>query len=581
MRNLATIGILVATAIIVPIYLWAGLTWFDPVEYGVYWEYTAPQRANVTYLERGSSAARAGVVIGARVLAPPPGDVLRGFRLGFPRVGDEIRIATPHGPVTVRAAPREERWLGIAAVTTQVTAVVLILFATMLYVRRPGTMAFALWLYAVASINLGQLAPLIAPLPSALGLALWLPLVGYIGCAFALPLIPFALRFPDGSLSPHSRWAEVTAWTAMALVVVAGALVDASALGGNLTQGQYNAFIQTIPALSLFVAAVILVRRYVGRSALERAQTAWALAGFTLLIAADIASTGSNLLRELPLFDPRVWDFIFLALLALANLAPLLAIYPILRHRLFDLGFVVNRAALYSLLDRRSARDARRRELVRAALRDRTSRGHRSTTGRDRDRARLYAGSSGDAAITRAHDFSRSLCRRSRARSDDQRLRASRASRGDRRIGHPRRGERALVVLGRDFSAPRQRVETAGEHRLGWRLIRGLAARRSNRPTPARRSPRRCHRPDALESGGLAVVAERARPRARADARQHPGRRCLLRRYRNGTEIDPQETTLLRRLCDAACAAYRTAELQSELSQLKGRLAVLEASPAT
>jgi hypothetical protein len=35
---------------------------------------------------------------------------------------------------------------------------------------------------------------------------------------------------------------------------------------------------------------------------------------------------------------------------AFSNLLPLLAIYPILRHRLFDLGFVVSRAAVYSVL---------------------------------------------------------------------------------------------------------------------------------------------------------------------------------------------------------------------------------------
>jgi hypothetical protein len=34
--------------------------------------------------------------------------------------------------------------------------------------------------------------------------------------------------------------------------------------------------------------------------------------------------------------------------LLVSNLLPLLAVYPILRYRLFDLGFVVSRAALYS-----------------------------------------------------------------------------------------------------------------------------------------------------------------------------------------------------------------------------------------
>ena len=43
------------------------------------------------------------------------------------------------------------------------------------------------------------------------------------------------------------------------------------------------------------------------------------------------------------------------------------------------------------------------------------------------------------------------------------------------------------------------------------------------------------------------------------------------------TKGDPEEQRLLRRLCDAAAAAYRTAELQSELFQARARLALLEA----
>jgi hypothetical protein len=55
----------------------------------------------------------------------------------------------------------------------------------------------------------------------------------------------------------------------------------------------------------------------------------------------------------------------------------------------------------------------------------------------------------------------------------------------------------------------------------------------------------------------------------------------LYGRHVNGTEIDPEEIRLLRRLCDAVASAYRTTELQSENVALRGRIAAMEARPAT
>jgi len=47
----------------------------------------------------------------------------------------------------------------------------------------------------------------------------------------------------------------------------------------------------------------------------------------------------------------------------------------------------------------------------------------------------------------------------------------------------------------------------------------------------------------------------------------------LYGRHLNGTEIDPEEATLIRELCDAAGAAYGTAELQAELARLRDEVA--------
>ena len=42
-------------------------------------------------------------------------------------------------------------------------------------------------------------------------------------------------------------------------------------------------------------------------------------------------------------------------------------------------------------------------------------------------------------------------------------------------------------------------------------------------------------------------------------------------RHRNGTEIDPVELALLRRLCEAAVVAYQLAEMRAELAELRAQ----------
>jgi hypothetical protein len=86
--------------------------------------------------------------------------------------------------------------------------VIVIAFATLLYVRRPGMMSFAFWLYALTSVSTDTLLPLFRYVPPALGVVIFLPLVGIVGGAFAIPLIPFALRFPDGKLTGWQRWTD-------------------------------------------------------------------------------------------------------------------------------------------------------------------------------------------------------------------------------------------------------------------------------------------------------------------------------------------------------------------------------------
>ena len=104
-------------------------------------------------------------------------------------------------------------------------------------------------------------------------------------------------------------------------------------------------------SLPLLGAAGILLWRQFRAQPLERSRIAWASMAF---VGAAVVQAVAIVLfsHRIGFFDwPELNGIrLFRAISTIANLLPLLAVYPILRYRLFDLGFVVNRAALYSTL---------------------------------------------------------------------------------------------------------------------------------------------------------------------------------------------------------------------------------------
>jgi hypothetical protein len=116
-------------------------------------------------------------------------------------------------------------------------------------------------------------------LPAPIAATIGLPLIAWLGWAYAVPLIPFALRFPADARTPQLPRADRMAWLAFALMVCAGcAFCTARWLGHVGDVGFAASYV--LPALALPIAALILVRTYVVSDSTVRAQTAWAIAGF-------------------------------------------------------------------------------------------------------------------------------------------------------------------------------------------------------------------------------------------------------------------------------------------------------------
>lgn len=567
---------LVSVALIL-FYLLVGALLFAPhASYGLRIDIRA---SRITQVVAGSPAARAGVSRGDALHEPVGGNLLRAYALRIPHAGDKLAVETPRGAVDVRAElTQPDTNDEIASFASVASAAVVLAFAALLCLRRPGMMAFAFWLYAASSVDVGDLV-FVRYLPNGIGLVVTLILGGFVGFAFAVPLIPFALRYPNGRLAPRARPVEIAAWICYGLAALAGTFWYAAGIAGNVDQRMYFIVLFSGAALPLPLAALILIGRYRNEPPTARAQTAWAIAGFIGGIAFTFIEEMEGTLYGLP-FDATTVDIINQLLAVIGNLFPLLAIYPILRFRLFDLGFVVNRAALYSLLTLGAV----------GTLAAVNWLAQRLITERLAFVAQPVAAIVIGIGFMRVRAWTQSFLERTVFR--ERRAAELELERTMSTFDHAERPEtldEALVleplrVLNLHSAAL---FRPQGEELLlianvGWEKATLTHVTRDDRLVRRALAGERVIDLPSLHwvDGGLppapnepvsAFVLERGTVFSGL---------VLYGRHRNGTEIDPEESALLCRFCDAAAGAYRTAELQAENLRLKRALTVLEKSPA-
>ena len=285
------------------------------------------------------------IALGDHVIEHANSHLGYGYRLQNPRLDDVIHVATRHGVVAVRARREYYPLAGaIGEALRHATGAVLIAVAGVLFFRRPGMMAFAVWFWAISELGGFDLDVALRSLPWFVAIVPGMLLFSAFSYS-GLALISFSLRFPSGAVPARLRWLDRTTWVALA-----GAFVVAL-----VQEWRYYAFGTEqidptglfLPELAMLGAIAILLWKHSRANARERSRIAWASVAFVgaaVARAIVIAIFAMINLGVLP--NPLVWRL----LLALANLFLLLAVYPVLRHRLFDIGFVVNRATLYSTL---------------------------------------------------------------------------------------------------------------------------------------------------------------------------------------------------------------------------------------
>lgn len=288
-----------------------------------------------------------------------PGDHLRftesslhdrvlGLDYARPRAGETIMLQVEHGgsarTVTLGArhiSSAAEQLLPSAAIA-HLAGFAYIFVALAIVMRRPSRMTWGLFLYLLSASEIEHLR---AQLPIFLVARLFYDVVAVAG---PVGLIVFAARFPNDD---SSGWpSRIDQWAvALALVFAAPNLAwDATALARGWPPSRWMTLGSTLGALVLVVlAAALLTMSYAAASPKERKRLQWIIAGILMSLFSYASGWAAYLSAAYPLVTAPAVVWIGTVLYAAA---PFPIAYAVVRHRVFDVSFVVSRTIVYTIL---------------------------------------------------------------------------------------------------------------------------------------------------------------------------------------------------------------------------------------
>lgn len=218
--------------------------------------------------------------------------------------------------------------VGMLATLTSVVVAILLLL------RRPGAIAFTFASYCaftIPTVPLGQAAGE----PGGIVSAILQPLAWLITAGVGpFALIAFALNFP----APFpGKLGKVLAWTGDLLLVVA-ALATLIFFDPFVTDAIYFPIQPEIGVAGVVILIVVTAFRYAGADGLTRRRLGWVLIGSVIAASAV----------WLELQDLHGW--LLTLTIVLAEALPVTVAYAVLRHRVIDVGFALNRTLVFGLL---------------------------------------------------------------------------------------------------------------------------------------------------------------------------------------------------------------------------------------
>ena len=216
-----------------------------------------------------------------------------------------------------------------------------IVIAALLVLLRPAPSTWAFFGFSYGFCIFAA-TPSTWPFPFAIAfLTLWLISSG-ISCA---AFVSFALRFPDSEPSPAGRVVERALLLGLSPVLVALSLYGflTYVFAGNYVPAVSPVVVVITEAVFAF-GIVVLISRYVLAKVAERNRLRWVVLAFAVAYLPALAlealyGAGIALIPVSPelINICQAWEV----------LAPIALAYTVLRHRLFDVRFVVSRALVY------------------------------------------------------------------------------------------------------------------------------------------------------------------------------------------------------------------------------------------
>lgn len=217
-----------------------------------------------------------------------------------------------------------------------------LLIVALIALRRPSLATAALVLYGTGAVTTYAVIAQFTWLPN--------PLFGFAGVfvntAFAtlplLALLPFLARFPEAPATPTAR---LRMHVADGIFIAGAILLTLEAIYEPLTFQSWpvvNAA-QAFIVVPVFVFAAASYREASGEN---RRRIAWALVGFAVSAVAYAAwNVLGALYQSAPFISP-----LLATLQVLQSALPVALAYAILRHRVIDVGFALNRTIVYAVI---------------------------------------------------------------------------------------------------------------------------------------------------------------------------------------------------------------------------------------
>jgi hypothetical protein len=310
--------------------------------YGI--EASGQFRALIEAVAPGSPADLAGVRAGDSLEATP---FSKDFpHLAFPRAGDRgtFTFRRPDGSeyrATMIAVPfasftRTVQLLGILAI---LPATIFVVIAFVLVYLRPNVMTWSFYAFATGFLSTQpSLAFYQAYLSNGAYSVLAFALMTVWGNFAVLPLLPFVLRFPDDRLTGFTRNFDRVVWVAIAVAFIAYTVA-----WYKWEHGIFSYWGSTLdvwlPLATFAIATYIVIKKYKYASPQVRQR-------FGFLVPGLIVSFAAYAIYFVPAVPRWFAEIVGFAVVIM----PVSVIYAVLKHRVLDINFVINRALAYGIL---------------------------------------------------------------------------------------------------------------------------------------------------------------------------------------------------------------------------------------